>query len=71
MADDEKGTGCMNNAIGEAAKKLEDAQAQFDFVESRFFERQASEDALRQAWDEREQARRALRAAHGSNAAEG
>jgi hypothetical protein len=52
------------NEISTATKRLEDAQAQFDYVESRYFEHQATDGALRQAWSEREQARRALEAAH-------
>ena len=50
--------------ISEAAKALEVAEAQFEFVEARYFEREATADALRAAWLEREAARQALARAH-------
>jgi hypothetical protein len=50
--------------ISTAAKALELAVLTFDHIEGEYFAGSVSADALRQAWDEREQAERTLEAAH-------
>jgi hypothetical protein len=50
--------------IAEAAKKLEKARLQLDHAEALFFEGRCTQDALREAWNERETARLALERAH-------
>jgi hypothetical protein len=53
-----------DEAITAAAKRLQTAVVQLENIEALFFENKVRPDVLRAAWMERDQARRALRAAH-------
>jgi hypothetical protein len=55
--------------IETAAKQLNEAEGNFSTVEDLYFKRKASVEELRQAWDARDRALRALQAAHKANAA--
>ncbi len=54
----------MVETIERAAQRLADAESQFSLIEAAYFSGTASLDELKQAWQEREAARRALAEAH-------
>lgn len=57
--------------ITEAAQALEKAELTFDHIEGEFFAGAVTAAAVRRAWNEREQAGRALEAARVRNAHRG